>query len=205
MLWWDKRFLHLLTINHIVLYLYMRYIDDQNMAVKPLAPGTRWVVGPWAGGLEGRMVVQDHLVEEDTLLPDDQRTMEELRKVADTISPMIQLEEDYGSKHTTGLLPILDLQVKVEQVEGASKLFYYYYRKPMANWQVMHANSAMPASVKRTSLTQYGLRILRNTKLEVPWSEKAEMLSEFSARLRDSGYNQRYRQEVIQSVLTQHC
>ena len=27
------------------------------------------------------------------------------------------------------------------------------------------------------------------------------MLSEFSARLRDSGYNQRYRQEVIQSVL----
>ena len=65
----------------------------------------------------------------------------------------------------------------------------------------MHANSGMPASVKRTSLTQYGLRILRNTKLEVPWSEKAEMLSEFSARLRDSGYNQRYRQEVIQSVL----
>ena len=28
------------------------------------------------------------------------------------------------------------------------------------------------------------------------------MLSEFSARLRDSGYNQRYRQEVIQSVLS---
>ena len=93
--------------------------------------------------------------------------------------------------------PILDLQVKVEQVEDSSKLFYYYYRKAMANWQLMHANSALSASVKRTSLTQYGLRILRYTKLEVPWVEKAEMLSEFSARLRDSGY----RQEVIQSVL----
>ena len=179
----------------------MRYIDDQNMAVKPLAPGTRWVVGPWAGGLEGRMVVQDHLVEEDTLLPDDQRTMKELRKMADTISPMIQLEKDFGSKHNNGLLPILGLQVKVEQVEDTPKLLYYYYRKPMSKCQLMHANSAMPADVKRTSLTQYGLRILCNTKLEVPWSQKADMLSEFCARLRDSGYNQRYRQEVIQSVL----
>ena len=66
----------------------------------------------------------------------------------------------------------------------------------------MPAMSAMPASVKKTSLTQYGLRILRNTKLEVPWPEKAAMLSEFSARLRDSGYSQRFRQEVIRSILS---
>ena len=48
----------------------------------------------------------------------------------------------------------------------------------------MHADSALSASVKRTalSLTQYGLLILRNTKLEVPCSEKAAMLSEFSER-----------------------
>ena len=65
----------------------------------------------------------------------------------------------------------------------------------------MHADSAMPASVKRTALTQYGLRILRNTKLEVPWSQKAEMLSEFSARLWDSGYTERYRQQLILSSL----
>ena len=72
----------------------------------------------------------------------------------------------------------------------------------MANWQVMPAMSAMPASVKRTSLTQYGLRILRNTKLEVPWPEKAAMLVEFAARLRDSRYSQRFRQEVIRSILS---
>ena len=65
----------------------------------------------------------------------------------------------------------------------------------------MHADSAMPASVKRTALTQYGLRILRNTKLEVPWSQKAEMLGEFSARLWDSGYSERYRQQLILSSL----
>ena len=43
---------------------------------------------------------------------------------------------------------------------------------------------------------------MRNTKLEVPWSEKAEMLSDFSARLRFSGYSERYRQQVIRSVLS---
>ena len=160
------------------------------------------MVGPWMGGLGGKMVVVDHLVEEDRLLARDQHTMVEVRKMADSISPMIQLEEDYCTKHSDNLLPILDLQVQVQEVGVFSKLFYKYYRKPMANWQVMPAKSAMPASVKRTSLTQYGLRILRNTKLEVPWPEKAAMLSEFSARLRDSGYSQRFRQEVIRSILS---
>ena len=116
------------------------------------------------------------------------------------------MEEDFPSKYENKLLPILDLKVQVQQVEqeiqpSLSKPFYYYYRKPMANWQLMPAASAMPSSVKRTCLTQYGLRILRNTKLEVPCSEKAAMLSEFSARLRDSGYSERFRQEIIQSVL----
>ena len=41
MLWWDKRFLKKATINNILLYLYKRYIDDQNTAGKPLKPGTR--------------------------------------------------------------------------------------------------------------------------------------------------------------------
>ena len=109
----------------------------------------------------------------------------------DAPCPMIQLEEDYPSKYGDNKLPLLDLKVEVKEFEeeddkpATAKL--YYYRKPMSNWQLMNANSAMAMSVKRMSLTQYRLRILRNTKLEVPWSEKAAMLSEFSARLRDSG------------------
>ena len=113
---------------------------------------------------------------------------------------MIQLEKDFSSRHGNKLLPILDLEIQVHQ-PLLSKLYYFYYRKPMANWQVMPAASAMPSSVKRTCLTQYGLRILRNTKLEVPWSKKAAMLIEFSARLRDSGYSERFCQEIIKSIL----
>ena len=97
------------------------------------------------------MIIMDHLVEEDKLIPKDQRTMEELRKMGNSICPMIQLEEDFPSKHDNKLLPILDLKVQVQQVEQENqpslpKLFYYYYRKPMANWQLMPAASAMPSS-----------------------------------------------------------
>ena len=60
----------------------------------------------------------------------------------------------------------------------------------------------MAMSIKRTSLTQYGLRILRNTSLELSWDLKAEMLSEFSERMRDSGYSEKFRYETIQSILT---
>ena len=85
MIWWDKMFLSLAAKNNIILYLYLRYIDDQNKALKPLAPGTRWTVGPWADGLGGKMLV----VEDDKLLPADMRTMGEIRKMADSICDMI--------------------------------------------------------------------------------------------------------------------
>ena len=206
MLWWDQQFMKKISDNLLDLYLYLRYIDDQNMAMKPLPPGTRWVVGPWADKMGGRMVINDDMVEEDKLLPEDMRTMEEMRKMANDVSTMIQLEEDYPSKYEDKKLPLLDLKVEVKAVERegvpkSCKLYYYYYRKPMANWLLMPEKSALAMSVKRTSLTQYGLRILRNTKLEVPWSEKAKMLSEFTARLRDSGYNEKFRQQIIQSIL----
>ena len=41
MLWWDKEFLRLLDVNYITIHMYKRYIDDQNLAGKPLQPGTR--------------------------------------------------------------------------------------------------------------------------------------------------------------------
>ena len=98
--------------------------------------------------------------------------------------------------------PILDLQVWVENEQGEKpKLFYQFYRKPVSNWLLIPANSAVSTSVKRTALTQYGLRILRNTKPEIEWKLRANMLSEFSERMRDSGYGEKFRMEILSSIL----
>ena len=122
--------------------------------------------------------------------------------MANNIHPMIQLDEDHQHNHQDGKLPILDLKVWVsEDKSGNQRLRWQYYRKPMANWLLLPAESAMSLVTKRTTLTQYGLRILRNTSLEISWDVKAEMLSEFCERMKDSGYNQKFRAQVIDSIL----
>ena len=40
---------------------------------------------------------------------------------------------------------------------------------------------------------------MRNCHQKVPWSRKAEILSSFMARLRASGYNHKYRSEILLS------
>ena len=58
-------------------------------------------------------------------------------------------------------------------VDGV-KVQYQHYRKPMANSLVMMKCSAMPDKIKRTALTQEGIRILRNTSLELRQGVAAE-------------------------------
>ena len=59
--------------------------------------------------------------------------------------------------------------------------------------------SAMPASMKRTSLTQTVIRTRRNTRPELPWSVTENLLINFSARMKASGYDEHYRYQVIKS------
>ena len=95
-------------------------------------------------------------------------------------------------------MPILDIQVKVEN----DKIIYKFYKKPMSSPLLMLEKSAMPRRIKRNTLAEEGLRRLRNTKRELAWELKADILSEFSFSMMLSGYNEKIRCEIIQSVLT---
>ena len=53
--------------------------------------------------------------------------------------------------------------------------------------------------MKRTSLTQTVIRTRRNTRPELPWSVTENLLSNFSARMKASGYDEHYRYQVIKS------
>merc|ERR1712020_331626 len=50
-------------------------------------------------------------------------------------------------------------------------------------------------------LKEKSLRILRNCSPDVPWKRKAEFLSDFSLRMKLSGYPERYRATIIESAL----
>ena len=172
--------------------MYSRFVDDCLNGMKALQPGWRWSTE------EGRMVHHPHLVEEDRDTPPDLRTMREMVKLGSSIHPMVQLTGDCPSANTTGKMPVLDCQVWLE----GSTLYYEHYRKPMANPMMMMQVSAMPAGMKRTSLTQEVVRVRRNTKPELSWETSVKHLNQLMARMKASGYSSSYRFQVLKSGVT---
>ena len=66
----------------------------------------------------------------------------------------------------------------------------------------MLARSAMSDRTKRSALTQEAIQILRNCTMSLPWTRKAQLLSDFSLRMKISGYSERYRETVIKSAIS---
>ena len=189
MLEWDKRFLDLARNNQLTIYMYKRYVDDSAEGMEALKPGLRW------NEEEGRMMMHPHLVEEDQAQEQDSRSMKEVVKMGNSIFDMVQLTGDCPSDNLNGKMPLLNTEVWVE----GNIVQYKDFRKPCSNPMVMLEMSAMPASIKRTALSQTVIRIRRNTRAELPWSVTEELLSNFSARMKLSGYDQHYRYQVIKS------
>ena len=123
MLDWDSKFINLVKENKLTLYSYTRYVDDTANGMAALPPGTRW------GEEEAYMVFLPHLVEEDEEVQADMRTMREVVRMGNSLSPMIQLTGDCPSANPNGKMPLLDTQVWVE----GNKVMHESYRKPMAN------------------------------------------------------------------------
>ena len=137
-------------------------------------------------------------MQSDLEIPADARTMTEFVKMGSTINPDIQLTGDCPSLNHSGMMPALNTHLYV----NSGKVMFQNYRKPMANPLMMMKNSAMPEKVKRTTLTQEGIRIMRNTSLELPWEVNADHLSNLSMRMKASGYDEKMRLEVIKSAVT---
>ena len=80
----------------------------------------------------------------------------------------------------------------------------FHYPKPMANPVMIPSSSAVSNSVKFNSYREEAKRILRNTSPHLPWSHKADLLSEFSSRMKLSGYNESFRSKIISEGIRGH-
>ena len=168
MLWWDGKFLEKLRKLGINLEQYLRYVDDSNMSAWALPPGTRLSAG--------KLVIQQEHVETDRLVPADKRMGKILKQIANEITPMIVMEEDVGSNHPSGTLPILDIEVWVV----GNIIYHRFYKKPMASRIVVHARSALPTSVKTSILMEEGSRRLKCCTPQLQWADKVKFPNEFS-------------------------
>ena len=184
----------MVRVNNLNFHMYSRYIDDTANGTEALRPGTRW------SEEEERMILHPHLIEEDLAVPSDTRTAREVAKMGSSISPMIKLTWDCPSNNENQKMALLDTEVWVKD----NIVWYEHYRKPMANPLLMMEMSAMPAKVKRTTMVQEVVRILRNIRPGLPQEVTTKHLDYFCQRMKASGYNENYRFQVLKSGMEGH-
>ena len=118
-------------------------------------------------------------------------------QMANYICSVLQFTGYYPEANTNDKLPILDMSCWVEE----DHVLYEHNTKPIASNLVIPQRSSIPEKVKRATITQMAIRILENTSLELPWSRKAQLLSNLSLRRKQSGYNARFRLNIFKSAV----
>ena len=160
--------------------------------VEVLSPGSRY------NREEDKIEIVEEMVESDKEVPGDKRTFEVVREVGDSLEEMIKLTADVPSNYTGGRVPILDMEVWVERDEsGMSKIRWGFYEKKMKSRYVMMRDSAVGMKTKRRTLVQEVVRRMRNSDRETELEEVGEVLSKFCQKMRDSGYEEKMRREIL--------
>ena len=181
------------------LWTYKRYVDDINNIRTPPKLGV--------GFDSDKLIEDERSVEEDRVLDADERTMRLFQSVANSIHPSIEVEIDCQSRHHDGKLPILDLKVWIEkrnrdgESQGENRVLHKYYSKEISSAYVINARSALSWRSKKTILTQEVLRVLLNCSVELPWQVLVKHVYHMMMRLQYSGYDQKFRTEVVKSAL----
>ena len=108
------------------------------------------------------------------------------------------MEVDYPSRHPSGWMPLLDLQVRSAQ---NNTFDFMFYQKLMASPFTILNRAAMPTKVKWENNVQQGIRRLRNTRLRLQEEVRSTLLEEWGESMMVSGYPKEYRKKAIQSAV----
>ena len=190
MTWWDRKVKEKAEREGLEILLYKRYVDDINViaSVKKNEENT---------STDRRKSDHDR----------EKEGMELFQRIGNSIDESIKLEIDHPSKHEDMKMPLLDVKVWIERTrmsegnneEGNLQIMYEHYRKDIASNMTVHARSAIPMQQKRNIMTQEVIRILKNCSQDLPWEIKAAHLEQFSLRMQYSGYDVKFRRQVIKS------
>ena len=196
MSWWDKELLKTLNELRMEVMLYERYVDDIDICINALPPGTRFI--------NSNLEICDDEVDEDKNTPKDKRTMDLIKQIGDSIHMSIVLGGDVPSNHTDGKVPILDLKVWIEDIEtpnGKKRyIMHEHCSKQVSSKLLIHRDAALSMSTKRTVLTQQCLRVMLNCSPKLDRKTVERHLNYFMLRMQVSKYDKSFRYEVIKSA-----
>ena len=180
MVWWTKQFLQKARQGGEEIKLYKTYVDDINIAMTIPA------------NIRSREITADEKEKE---------TANRVKELGDSIDESIVVETDCPSNHADNKLPILDLKVWLEKIDGKRIVVHEFYQKEVSSKATIHARSTLPWKTKHTILVQQSVRILRNCSKNLPWTEVTAHLTNMSMRMQYSGYDKKFRHDVITTAL----
>ena len=126
--------------------------------------------------------------------------MNVIKDIANSVDPMIKMTVDAPSCHNNNKVPMLGVEVWLEEYDN-NKIYFNFYQKPERNRLVTMKSSALPQNQKMNILTQETFRRLYNTKEEIDSDTKTGILNKFMVDLKISGYNERERFNVLKAGL----
>ena len=92
-------------------------------------------------------------------------------------------------------MAVLDMKVWMNR-DGI--IMYEHFEKPMSSKQIMHAESAISASCKKSVHTQEILRRLFNSSRRLNWKEDiAPVLNKYITRMMVAVYPEKYRKDSL--------
>ena len=182
---WMGAFMTRVEDAGMMLLALCKYIDDLNVVMMLLALGSRW---------EDRKITHSDENEEDDRRNGKSRdmvTLQCLKGAADSIVPWLKFTFDAPELHTTGMVPVLDLQVWIrrprpeEEGLGCDLLAWMFFKKLVAAAKVMQAN--LPGGRRLTMVMEVYHR-LRNSSRQLTLRAKVNLLQTFVHKMRISGY-----------------
>ena len=111
------------------------------------------------------------------------------------------MEAFVPSDFSNNKLPPLNSQVWIEDTNEGPQVRYEHYEKPMSSNLEIQEQSAISDQTKRATLVQGGITRLLNTSIELGEIKQKEILSKYMIKLQTSGYSQKYRLEILKSIL----
>ena len=174
MIEWDKKLMKEPKKVEIETFVYTRYKDDIEVVAESVEKGTRLV--------EGKLIIDEQKKVEDDFKSDTKITKEIIVQIANSIDPMIQLTIETPCNFENSMMPILDVEVKINKEEG-NRIDFQFFEKPTKNCKVILADSALNPHAKRNILTQECLKRLRNTKVELGEDVQTKHLNDFMVKL----------------------
>ena len=186
MLWWDREFLKRLDELNILVDLFTRFKDYTSIITEVIPLSTIYEKG-----------ILQHNLENQSNISECEHTARIFTKIANEVHEMITLTHDTVEAHNDMKLPILDLKVYIDE---GGLIMHEFYEKETKIKNVILANSALSWAQKRTILTQEGIRRMKNTSPLLGEEVQNEHLSKFMLKLKNSGYSEKFRAEIVKSV-----